>query len=335
MGIIAILAAMLMPALQRAREAANRTSCLNNLKQIGAGLAMYRKDHDAVPEYSNFISRRHSPDPWNKGGDGSRPGNYSWDDLWPGYIGSAGLYWCPSDSADQKPEAKYNIGNLEELPDGTYTHHKWCGDSSDAWCYDWDDYSAKSWANLNNDPEARRVARKFGIGSADDISYAYVGNENLSKVEKSTAADLRVAGDNEMEGDEEPCGCASSNIGGCGRDMRTIRNFRAGVVPPGYRYAGGLEAQDNHAQDGVNVLYYDWHGGFDGRSWPSPLGALETENWNKCQWQGDACPCCDGPVAHWWGGGRDTNWGDASAMWSEINLTESDGSTTCDSYQAQ
>jgi len=43
-AIISILAAMLLPALARAREQARRTACKNNLKQLGIGLLMYAND---------------------------------------------------------------------------------------------------------------------------------------------------------------------------------------------------------------------------------------------------------------------------------------------------
>ena len=44
-GIIALLISMLLPALQRAREQANKVKCLSNMKQIGNAAMLYAHDN--------------------------------------------------------------------------------------------------------------------------------------------------------------------------------------------------------------------------------------------------------------------------------------------------
>jgi prepilin-type N-terminal cleavage/methylation domain-containing protein len=52
-AVVAILCALLLPALQSSRESAKRLKCQSNLHQIGLGIHMYANDHDDFIPYSH------------------------------------------------------------------------------------------------------------------------------------------------------------------------------------------------------------------------------------------------------------------------------------------
>jgi prepilin-type N-terminal cleavage/methylation domain-containing protein/prepilin-type processing-associated H-X9-DG protein len=92
-AIIGILAAMLLPALNQAREKARRANCLSNLKQLGLGIAMY------ADNYAGRVPVDNSAASANLGASLNLLSNT---------ITSAKIYTCPSDSS-RKLTAAYPL----------------------------------------------------------------------------------------------------------------------------------------------------------------------------------------------------------------------------------
>jgi len=90
-AIIGILAAILLPALARAREAARRASCANNLKQMGLVFKMYANEdrRGAFPPNSNG-SRWNNPD---RARIAAMPEGRS---IYPEYLSDLNVLMCPS-----------------------------------------------------------------------------------------------------------------------------------------------------------------------------------------------------------------------------------------------
>ena len=134
-AIIGILAAILLPALARAREAARRSSCMNNLKQWGLVLKMY--SNEAKGSFPTMqIGAWPGLDGKIHGAIDVGPNVFT---LYPEYLTDPMIAFCPSSAGLSDSMAKAKQG-----PNKT-------------WCFG---YSAKGGGDC---------------GRAIDNSYSYIG----------------------------------------------------------------------------------------------------------------------------------------------------------------
>jgi len=100
---IAILAALLLPALSKAKDRAQRIQCLGNLKQLQTGSAIYVADHDDFlpPNLWDGVQLHQAGSArgsWVVGNAclNNSPTNVQAGVLWP-YISALPIYHCPAD----------------------------------------------------------------------------------------------------------------------------------------------------------------------------------------------------------------------------------------------
>ncbi len=297
-AIIGILAAILLPALARAREAARRASCANNLKQWGLIFKMYANESNgSFPP--NQPSSRHIQD-WMGGWMLEIPDSPA---LYPEYWTDVNIMFCPS-----APTFMYVFSDKKDLIDCTIGAD---GLPRGAWCvgaeYPWvgvDPRGPGSPGFGTLDPGKFFPGGGYwycGWAGAEDVDVwntfqcwrdtQYAGEESINQDVDTSGLDMASyasqkasvyppsefpAGFQDYVYPEVPYGNGHSVGGtiyrlreGIERFMITDINNPAGSaraqsnIPVMWDWAaldwGSFNATFNHVPGGANVLYMDGH----------------------------------------------------------------------------
>jgi prepilin-type N-terminal cleavage/methylation domain-containing protein/prepilin-type processing-associated H-X9-DG protein len=179
-AIIGVLVALLLPAIQAAREAARRMSCQNNVKQLGLACLNYESSKKVFPMGSTINNQM--------SGAGSMNG-LSWLATVTPYIEQA----TTKDLIDQRIE-KYRADNAGKDPDMAYTNI----------FDDLNDKAAQNYQCPSDDPNELldRLALNFSTPKQQKASsYAGVAGSAASRAPDSTASSKETFGFYGTKGD--------------------------------------------------------------------------------------------------------------------------------------
>ncbi len=279
-AIIGILAAILLPALARAREAARRSSCQNNLKQWGVVFKMYSNEAkgERFPPLQTYNPLRP-----NRAEIAAGPQVSS---LYPEYLTDPYIIICPSDAeaanTRRRIEQNQNQGSLLYISDEVDASYAYFG-----WVFD----RLKPSAPLSSFPLIGTALTQFGATNVDQnamvpIQIAGGLDSLLSNPGNMTALGQYIGGNGSalvkvMDQDIALTSAYAGNGNGGGNTIYRLRegierflitdinnpaasnNAQSSVwIMLDTFSAGGGEALFNHVPGGCNVLYMDGHVSF-------------------------------------------------------------------------